>query len=195
MNLLKTSEYIVTSLEYSLGLDRVNIVSVLHKLVPGDEPVIVHVNPPEGQLYPVLLWYHWCLATATKQPSRLILNQEWESWWLSSNIIYSLVMMMWMMTMTMMMSRRVFWSLMFSLPCHVNQLSLGPKLEETLSVDCSIFICIVLHCLYINWYLAQKVSGWGWRSCFNLIKFEDFHCFINWYESCLISVSLLHSKV
>ena len=59
-------------------------------------------------------------------------------------------MMMWMMTMTMMMSRRVFWSLMFSLPCHVNQLSLGSELEETLSVDGSIFIRIVLHCLYIN---------------------------------------------
>lgn len=40
--------YIVTCLEYPLGLYRVHIVSILYKLIPGDVAVIVHVNPPEG---------------------------------------------------------------------------------------------------------------------------------------------------
>ena len=30
-------------------------MSNLEELIPGDEPVVVEVNPPEGQLYPVQL--------------------------------------------------------------------------------------------------------------------------------------------
>ena len=61
------SHYIVTCLEYPLGLDRVYIVSILDKLIPCDVAIIVHVNPPEGQLYPVLLWDHCGLSAAAEQ--------------------------------------------------------------------------------------------------------------------------------
>ena len=27
----------------------------LEKLIPGDDPIVVEINPPEGQLYPVQL--------------------------------------------------------------------------------------------------------------------------------------------
>ena len=40
----------------------------LDKLVPRDEPVIVEVNSPEGQLHSVLVWVHNRLLTAAQEP-------------------------------------------------------------------------------------------------------------------------------
>ena len=77
------STHVITGLENSLCLSRLNVSNILssenwniilsltdnylNKLVPGDEPVVIEVNSPESQLHPILFWDHNRLLTAAQQ--------------------------------------------------------------------------------------------------------------------------------
>ena len=77
------STHVITGLENSLCLSRLNVSNILrsenwniilsltdnylNKLVPCDEPVVIEVNSPESQLHSILFWDHNRLLTTTQQ--------------------------------------------------------------------------------------------------------------------------------
>ena len=78
----KLCTYLITGLKNSFCLSRINVSNILKhfiqsiridnmshldKLVPCDEPVVVEVYPPEGQLHPVLVRVDGGLPAAAQQ--------------------------------------------------------------------------------------------------------------------------------
>ena len=114
----------------------------LNKLVPCDEPVVVEVNSPEGQLHSVLVWVHNRLLTAAQQPTAALPVLKTNklsytnhvSWITEESLTQCDPYPPLMAVMVRVLGGRVLGSVRLLPARHVHQLSLGPQGQEVLPV-------------------------------------------------------------